>query len=41
MNNESFGSAPVRVIVIGAGNRARKYLEYAHRFPERLRPDGW
>ena len=38
MNNESFGSAPVRVIVIGAGNRARKYLEYAHRFPERLRP---
>lgn len=38
MNNESFGSAPVRVIVIGAGNRARKYLEYARRFPERLRP---
>lgn len=29
---------PVRLAVIGAGNRAHKYLEYARRHPERLQP---
>ncbi len=29
---------PVRIVVIGAGNRAHKYLEYARRHPERLQP---
>lgn len=31
---------PVRVVVIGAGNRAYKYLEYAHRHPDRLQAVG-
>ena len=29
---------PLRMAVIGAGNRANKYLEYARRHPERLQP---
>ncbi len=29
---------PIRIVVIGAGNRAHKYLEYARRHPERLQP---
>ncbi|MEG2061192.1 MAG: Gfo/Idh/MocA family oxidoreductase [Alistipes sp.] len=29
-------SQPVRVVVVGAGNRAHKYLEYALRHPDRL-----
>ena len=40
MNNESFGSPPVRVIVIGAGTRAREYREYARRTTERRRAVG-
>lgn len=31
---------PVRVVVIGAGNRAYKYLEYARRRPDRLQTVG-
>ena len=29
-------SRPVKIAVIGAGNRADKYLEYARRYPGRL-----
>ena len=29
---------PVRIVVFGAGNRARKYLEYAARNPQELKP---
>ena len=29
-------SRPVKIVVIGAGNRACKYLEYARRYPDRL-----
>ena len=29
----------MRIVVIGAGNRAHKYLEYARRNPEQLRLD--
>lgn len=29
-------SRPVKIAVIGAGNRADKYLEYARRYPDRL-----
>ena len=29
MKNEPTVSRPVRIVVIGAGNRANKYLEYA------------
>ena len=28
----------MRIVVIGAGNRANKYLEYARRYPDRLQP---
>lgn len=38
MKNEPTVSRPVRIVVIGAGNRANKYLEYARRYPERLQP---
>lgn len=31
---------PVRIVVIGAGNRANKYLEYARIHPDRLQPVG-
>ena len=37
MKNEPTVSRPVRIVVIGAGNRANKYLEYARRYPDRLR----
>lgn len=30
------GSRPVRIVVIGAGNRANKYLEYAREHPDEL-----
>ena len=33
MKNEPTVSRPVRIVVIGAGNRANKYLEYARRYP--------
>ncbi|WP_295935931.1 Gfo/Idh/MocA family oxidoreductase [uncultured Alistipes sp.] len=36
MKNRSSVSRPVRIVVIGAGNRANKYLEYARRHPDRL-----
>lgn len=36
MKTESIASRPVRIIVIGAGNRANKYLEYARRNPDQL-----
>ena len=36
MKNEPTVSRPVRIVVIGAGNRANKYLEYARRYPDRL-----
>lgn len=29
---------PVRIVVFGAGNRARKYLEYAERHPDEMKP---
>jgi UDP-2,3-diacylglucosamine hydrolase len=32
MKNEPTVSRPVRIVVIGAGNRANKYLEYARRY---------
>ena len=38
MKNEPTVSRPVRIVVIGAGNRANKYLEYARRYPDRLQP---
>lgn len=38
MNRMRTSSEPVRLAVIGAGNRANKYLEYARLHPERLRP---
>lgn len=31
---------PVRIVIIGAGNRANKYLEYARMHPDRLQPVG-
>ena len=37
MKTETTLSRPVRIVVIGAGNRAHKYLEYARRNPEQLR----
>lgn len=37
MKTETTFSRPVRIVVIGAGNRAHKYLEYARRNPEQLR----
>lgn len=40
MKTESILSRPVRIVVIGAGNRAHKYLEYARRNPEQLRLAG-
>ena len=36
----SFLKHPVTIVATGAGNRACKYLEYAVRHPERLRPAG-
>lgn len=33
MKNEPTVSRPVRIVVIGAGNRANKYLEYAPGIP--------
>ena len=27
----------VKIVVIGAGNRTNKYMEYAHRNPDRLK----
>lgn len=36
MKTEPTLSRPVRLVVIGAGNRARKYLEYARRNPAEL-----
>ena len=38
MKNEPTVSRPVRIVVIGAGNRANKYLEYARRYPDQLQP---
>lgn len=38
MKQEPTASRPVRIAVIGAGNRANKYLEYARRCPDRLQP---
>jgi predicted dehydrogenase len=32
------GEIPVKVVVFGAGNRARKYLEYASLHPEKMQP---
>lgn len=40
MTEPSFLKSPVTIVAIGAGNRANKYLEYAVRYPERLRPVG-
>lgn len=40
MDETSFLKRPVTIVAIGAGNRANKYLEYAVRHPERLRPVG-
>lgn len=40
MDETSFLKGPVTIVAIGAGNRANKYLEYAVRHPERLRPVG-
>lgn len=37
MKTETTLSRPVRIVVIGAGNRAHKYLEFARRNPEQLR----
>jgi len=36
MKTETPLSRPVRIVVIGAGNRANKYLEYARRHPDLL-----
>lgn len=36
MKMQQIVSPPVRLAVIGAGNRANKYVEYARRYPERL-----
>lgn len=38
MKSETTLPRPVRIAVIGAGNRANKYLEYARLHPERLQP---
>lgn len=38
MDETSFLKRPVTIVATGAGNRTSKYLEYAVRHPERLRP---
>lgn len=36
----SLVKGPVKIVIIGAGNRANKYLEYARMHPDRLQPVG-